>query len=440
MSEDKTKVAGFSVILDESDSDKSKLIDSNEAEVEVKYADPSENKNSPLSSATTFEELGLHPNLLKGIYDLKFMKPSKIQEKALPLLLANPPKNMIGQSQSGTGKTAAFVLTMLSRIDYSLQKTQAICLGPTRELVRQIMEVVLEMGKYTPLIAQSAIRDTDAAAFSDTPHLIVGTPGSLTNLIRKKILSLANVKIFVLDEADNLIAQQSLGDQSIRIRNLMPKGCQIVLFSATFSPQVRTFAGRFAPDANEISLKTEELTVEGIKQFYMNCKSDEHKIEVLIALYSLLTVGQSIIFTHRRDVADKIAAKMTADGHKVVSLHGKFESQDRDRIMDDFKKGVTKVLITTNVIARGIDIQQVNMVVNFDIPLDGEGRPDPETYLHRIGRTGRFGRTGVSINFVKDEKTYNQMKVIQDYFGCNIVRVPTEDWEEAESVLKKAMK
>ncbi|PVU93080.1 hypothetical protein BB561_003482 [Smittium simulii] len=436
MAEDKKKFAGFSVILDESEEGSN----NKELEVQVKLADPQQDVNSPLYSAKTFEELGLHPDLLKGIYDLKFIKPSKIQEKALPLLLSNPPKNMIGQSQSGTGKTAAFVLTMLSRIDYSLNEPQAVCLGPSRELVRQIMDVVLQMGKYTPLVAQSAIKDAVIESEVLNAHLVVGTPGSLTNMIRKKVLSLSKVKIFVLDEADNMIGQQGLGDQSIRIRNLMPKGCQIVLFSATFPLQVRNFANRFAPNANEISLKAEELTVDGIKQFYMDCKNDDHKLEVLIALYSLLTIGQSIIFVHKRDVADQIAIKMTKDGHKVVSLHGKLESENRDKVMDDFRSGKTKVLITTNVIARGIDIQQVNMVINYDIPLDGNNRPDPETYLHRIGRTGRFGRTGVSINFVKDEASYSQMKAIQDYYGCEIIKVPTDDWEETESILKKAIK
>ncbi|PVU92611.1 hypothetical protein BB559_003659 [Furculomyces boomerangus] len=448
MAEEKKQFSGFSLVLDESDSEnpqienvaKPKDKDVAEPEVQVKLADVQGDPNSPLYSAKTFEELGLHPDLLKGIYDLKFTKPSKIQEKALPLLLSNPPKNMIGQSQSGTGKTAAFVLTMLSRIDYSINKPQAICLGPSRELVRQIMDVVLQMGKYTPLKAQSAIKDTVVENEVVDAHLIVGTPGSLTSMIRKRVISPEKVKIFVLDEADNMIGQQGLGDQSIRIRNLMPKGCQVVLFSATFPPQVRSFASRFAPNANEISLKADELTVEGIKQFYMDCRDENHKLEVLMALYSLLTIGQSIIFVRRRDVADRIATQMTNEGHKVVSLHGKLESGERDQIMDDFRSGKTKVLITTNVIARGIDIQQVNMVINYDIPLDGDMRPDPETYLHRIGRTGRFGRTGVSINFVKDEKSFQEMKAIQDYFGCNIIRVPTDDWEETESILKKAIR
>ncbi|OMH81636.1 ATP-dependent RNA helicase dbp5 [Zancudomyces culisetae] len=442
MSDEKKNFGGYSLDLDD-DSEKvtknDNLVEVKE-EVQVKLADSKGDPNSPLYSVKSFEELGLHKDLLKGIYDMKFSKPSKIQEKALPLLLANPPKNMIGQSQSGTGKTAAFVLTMLSRIDFSNNTPQAICLGPTRELARQILQVVEEMAKYTQLKVHSAVKDDEKAREKIDAHLIVGTPGKVTELISKRLLPVNMIKIFVLDEADNMLDVQGLGDQSLRIRTLMPKTCQIVLFSATFPDKVRTFSQRFAPGANEISLKAEELTVAGIKQFYMDCKSEEHKFEILVSLYSLLTIGQSIIFVRKRDTADKIAMKMTAQGHKVVSLHGKMESKDRDTIMDSFRQGTTKVLITTNVMARGIDISQVNMVINYDIPVDGNGRPDPETYLHRIGRTGRFGRTGASVNFVSDQRSYDEMKAIQNHFGCEIVKVPTDDEERIAKILKEALK
>ncbi|KAJ2005792.1 RNA helicase required for poly(A+) mRNA export [Coemansia thaxteri] len=411
-----------------------------EQEVEVRLADLQADPNSPLYSAKSFDSLGLHENLLKGVYEMKFTKPSKIQERALPLLLANPPRNMIGQSQSGTGKTAAFVLTMLSRVDYDVMKPQALCLAPSRELARQIMEVVQQMGKYTPVKAAYAIKDSLEKGGKIDAHIVIGTPGTVTDLIRKRALPLSDMKLMVLDEADNMLDQQGLGDQTVRLKNQMPKGCQFVLFSATFPENVQTFTKRFAPEANEIRLKATELTVEGIKQFYMDCKNEEHRFEVLSELYSLMTVGQSIIFVRRRDTAEKIAQRMTKDGHAIVFLHGQMDSAERDRVMDDFRKGDIKVLITTNVIARGIDIQQVNLVINYDIPLDGDGRPDPETYLHRIGRTGRFGRTGASVNFVHDRKSNEQMEAIQNALGCDIIKVPTDDWEDARKILKKALK
>ncbi|KAM3583173.1 RNA helicase required for poly(A+) mRNA export [Umbelopsis sp. WA50703] len=407
--------------------------------VQVKLADQQADPNSPLFSVKSFEDLGLAPELLKGLYDMKFTKPSKIQEHALPLLLSNPPRNMIGQSQSGTGKTAAFTLTMLSRIDQSNPATQAICLAPNRELVRQILEVVTQMAKYTQITTAAAVKEGIAKREKVHAQLIVGTPGTVMDLIQKRQIESRSIKIFVLDEADNMVDQQGLGDQSIRIKNTIPRSCQIVLFSATFADNVRHFANRFAPNANEISLKREELSVEGIKQLYMDCNSEEHKFEVLCNLYDLLTIGQSIIFCRTRATADEIARRMTKEGHSVVSLHGKLDPADRDMVMDKFRNGESKVLITTNVIARGIDILQVTLVINYDMPTDANGRPDPETYLHRIGRTGRFGRTGVSINFVHNKRSWEEMHAIEQHFHKQIQRVPTDDWEEVEKMLKKCL-
>jgi len=408
-------------------------------DVTVTLADQQADPNSPLYSIKKFEDLGLHENLLKGIYSMKFQRPSKIQERALPLLLQNPPRNMIGQSQSGTGKTAAFVLTMLSRVDQSSQTTQAICLAPSRELARQIMFVVTEMGKFTDVTTGYAIKDSPRDAQVQA-QIIVGTPGTMADMIRRKIINVSNVRVFVLDEADNMLDQQGLGEQTLRVKNSMPKTCQVVLFSATFPGPVRNFAAKFAPAANEIKLKQEELSVEGIKQFYMDCKSEEHKYDVLVDLYSLLTIGQSIIFCKRREVADQIAQRMSAEGHQVSSLHGAKDATERDSTIDDFRDGKSKVLITTNVISRGIDILQVNMVVNYDMPLTMDGKPDPETYLHRIGRTGRFGRKGVAINFVHDRRSWEEMNAIETALHHPILRVDTQDFDEMEKTLQKAMK
>lgn len=405
-------------------------------DVQVTLADQQADPNSPLYSVKSFDDLGLHSDLLKGIYSMKYTKPSKIQERALPLLLQNPPRNMIGQSQSGTGKTAAFVLTMLSRIDFSMDKPQAIALAPSRELARQIMDVVQAMGKFTPVKTAFAIPDALKRGEKVHAHLVVGTPGKTFDLIKTRALDPSAVKVFVLDEADNMLDQQGLGEQSIRVKNTMPKSCQLVLFSATFPEHVYAFATKFAPNANEIRLKQEELSVESIKQFYMDCKSEEHKYEVLVELYNLLTIGQSIIFCAKRETADKIAQRMTAEGHRVDSLHGKLDTAARDRTIDEFRTGKCKVLIATNVIARGIDIQQVTLVINYDMPLTQRGEPDAETYLHRIGRTGRFGRKGVSINFVHDATSRKHMETIEKALHCHIVGVQTDDLEAMEATIK----
>ncbi|KAF9403674.1 RNA helicase required for poly(A+) mRNA export [Mortierella sp. AD011] len=411
--------------------------------VVVKLADQQADANSPLYSARSFEDLGLHEDLLKGIYNMKFAKPSKIQERALPLLLQNPPRNMIAQSQSGTGKTAAFALTILSRINYDLKAPQALVMSPSRELARQTMEVIQEMGKFTQVTTCQAIKD-EALPPKVTAHVIVGTPGTVTDLIKRRVLDPKNIRLYVLDEADNMLDLQNLGEQSRQLKKFLPRDCQIVLFSATWADRVRKFAEEIAPNANQITLKPEELSVDGIKQFYVDCRSQmrenkNRKYDILVGLYSLLTVSQSIIFVKRRDTADEIAQRMSEKHHAVVSLHGKLEAAQRDEVIDSFRAGKSKVLITTNVIARGIDIANVNMVVNYDMPTDQYGRPDPETYLHRIGRTGRFGRTGVSVNFIHDDRSMGVMRDIEAHFDRKMIQLP-EDLDEAEEIIKKAMK
>lgn len=408
-----------------------------EYEVEITLADQQADPTSPLYSVKSFDDLGLTPELAKGVRAMGFVRPSKIQERALPLMLMDPPTNMIAQSQAGTGKTAAFTLAMLSRIDVSKNETQAICLAPTRELARQIMSVVVEMGKFTTVTTGYAIKETPP---SPNAHIVIGTAGTLLDQLSKGVIDPRKLKVFVLDEADNMLEKGTLGDQTLRVKNRVPKTVQTLLFSATFPSHVRTFATKFAPRANEIMLKTEELSVDGIKQFYMDCTSEQQKFEVLVQIYSLLTVGQSIIFVQRRATADSVAARMTAEGHKVTSLTGTHQSGDRDQTFDDFRDGRTKVLITTNVVARGIDILQVNLVINYDLPLNVNGEPDVETYLHRIGRTGRFGRKGVSINFVHDRPTWQKMNYIEKALGRPIERISPEDTDEMERILRSALK
>lgn len=410
-------------------------------EVQVKLSDLQADPNSPLYSIKSFDELGLSNELLKGLYAMKYNKPSKIQEKALPLLLSDPPKNMIGQSQSGTGKTAAFSLTMLSRVDPNIEGTQCICLAPARELARQTIDVVKEMGKFTKITYQLVVPDAIPRGQSTNAHILVGTPGTVLDMIRRKLINISKVKVFVLDEADNMLDAQGLGDQCLRVKKFLPKTTQLVLFSATFPDNVRKYAERFVPNANSLSLKHEELNVEGIKQLYMDCDSADHKFEVLCELYGLLTIGSSIIFVHTRETANMLYTRMKKEGHQCSILHSGLQSNERDRLIDDFREGRSKVLITTNVLARGIDIASVSMVVNYDLPLDQQGKPDPSTYLHRIGRTGRFGRVGVSISFVHDRKSYEDLMAIRSYFGnIEMTRVPTDDWDEVEKIVKSVIK
>lgn len=248
-----------------------------------------------------------------------------------------------------------------------------------------------------------------------------------------------------------------------------------MLFSATFPDNVVSFATRFAPDANQITLKHEELTVEGIRQLYLDCDSEQEKFESLVKLYGMMTIGSSIIFvkvilikhpsvrvslnlTQTRASATEITSRLSAEGHQIACLTGEFEGNQRDVIIDAFREGKAKVLIATNVLARGIDVQTVSLVINYvcslkgpnyllkhvdrkqDIPLDMNGKPDPQTYLHRIGRTGRFGRVGVSISLVSDRRSFLALRTISEYFSIPLIRLNRSDWDDVEEQVQKVLK
>ncbi|KAH6609521.1 atp-dependent rna helicase dbp5 [Trichoderma cornu-damae] len=415
-----------------------------EWDVEVSLSDLQNNEATPFHSATQWQDMGLSEDLLKGLLALKFLKPSKVQGKSLPLMLSDPPRNMMAQSQSGTGKTAAFVTAILSRVDFSNpEQPQALALAPSRELARQIEGVIIAIGRFIkPLKVAAAI---PGALPRDQPvrsAVIVGTPGTVMDIIRRRQLDVSQLRVLVLDEADNMLDQQGMGDQCLRVKNMLPKSVQILLFSATFPDKVGAYAMKFAPNAHSLKLQRNELTVKGISQMFIDCADDNIKYDVLCKLYGLMTIGQSVIFVRTRDSANEIQRRMVADGHKVSALHAAFDGNERDELLAKFRQGENKVLITTNVLARGIDVSTVSMVINYDIPMKGRGdtEPDAETYLHRIGRTGRFGRVGVSISFVYDKKSFDALSSIANTYGIDLVRLDTEDWDEAEERVKEVIK
>ncbi|KAG0130083.1 P-loop containing nucleoside triphosphate hydrolase protein, partial [Tuber indicum] len=396
-------------------------------EVSVKFADLQGDHNSPFYDVKRFEDLGLSKDLLEGIYFMNFKKPSTMQERALPLLLSNPPRNVIAQSQSGTGKTAALVLTMLARIDMFVRNVQAVCLAPTRELARQIQRVAQTMGQFTNVKTEFAIPNMVKCGQRIDTHIVVGTPGTVLDLIQRKKLPVEHLKVFVLDDADIMLDLQGLSEQCLRVRRIIPSTTQIALFSATCSDEVCKYMYRFVPNASLITPKNTQPSLAGVKQLCMDCRSEEDKYRVLLELYHVLTVGSSIIFSKKRETAFEIQRRMELDGHKVATLHSAQEGPDRDKAVHAFRSGKAKVLITTDVLARGIDVETVSMVVNFDLPLDENGRPDPVAYLHRVGRTGLFGRPGLSVNFVHDRLSLYQVTELSRYFGTCMTRVPTND-------------
>ncbi|XP_014649249.1 PREDICTED: ATP-dependent RNA helicase DDX25 isoform X2 [Ceratotherium simum simum] len=369
--------------------------------VEVLQKDPS----SPLYSVKTFEELRL-------------------------------PQNLIAQSQSGTGKTAAFVLAMLSRVNALELFPQCLCLAPTYELALQTGHVVERMGKFcVDVQVMYAIRGNQIPRGTDvTKQIVIGTPGTVLDwCFKRKLIDLTKIRVFVLDEADVMIDTQGFSDQSIRIQRALSSECQMLLFSATFEDSVWQFAERIIPDPNVIKLRREELTLNNIRQYYVLCESRKDKYQALCNIYGGITIGQAIIFCQTRRNAKWLTVKMIQDGHQVSLLSGELTVDQRASIIQRFRDGKEKVLITTNVCARGIDVKQVTIVVNFDLPVNQAEEPDYEIYLHRIGRTGRFGKKGLAFNMIEVDKLPLLMK-IQDHFNSNINQLDPEDMDEIEKI------
>lgn len=403
--------------------------------VEVQRKDP----NSPLFSVKTFEELKLRPELLKGVYTIGFDLPSKIQETALPTLLADPPQNMIAQSQSGTGKTAAFILASLSRVDENLKYPQVLILSPTYELAIQTGEVAKQMAQFcTKITFCYAVRGvTFNQGEKVTDQVILGTPGKIIDWALKfKFFDISQIKVFVLDEADIMIAQQGHHDQSIRIHKKLPPTCQMMLFSATYDKEVMDFAEMIISNPVVIRLRKEEESLENIKQYYVLCTGMEDKFNAISNIYGVLSIGQTIIFCHTRKTAVWLSGQMSKEGHAVALLSGELTVEQRIAVLDRFRKGMERVLITTNVCARGIDVEQVTVVVNFDLPVDMKGRADCETYLHRIGRTGRFGKSGLAVNMVDGNRSMAVLKQIEEHFGRPIHKLDADDMDEIEKIQK----
>ncbi|XP_036616806.1 ATP-dependent RNA helicase DDX19B-like isoform X2 [Trichosurus vulpecula] len=374
----------------------------NSNQVEVLQRDP----NSPLYSVKSFEELRL-------------------------------PQNLIAQSQSGTGKTAAFVLAMLSQVEPLNKYPQCLCLSPNYELALQTGKVIEQMGKFYPELKLAyAVRGNKLERGQKiSEQIVIGTPGTVLDWCSKlKLIDPRKIKVFVLDEADVMIATQGHQDQSIRIQRMLPKGCQMLLFSATFEDSVWRFARKVVPDPNIIKVKREEETLDTIKQYYVLCNNREEKFQALCNLYGAITIAQAMIFCHTRKTAGWLAAELSKEGHQVALLSGEMMVEQRAAVIERFREGKEKVLVSTNVCARGIDVEQVSVVINFDLPVDKDGNPDNETYLHRIGRTGRFGKRGLAVNMVDSKHSMNILNRIQEHFNKKIERLDTDDLDEIEKI------
>ncbi|CAJ0586548.1 unnamed protein product, partial [Mesorhabditis spiculigera] len=415
--------------------------DMREGTIDIK--NQQQDPTSPLHSLTDFRSLRLKKELIEALDMQHFLQPSKIQEFALPLLLMEPPTNMIAQSQSGTGKTAAFVLTMLSRVVVEDQFPQCICLAPTFELAEQTGKVVKSMAHFmTGCNVFYAVKGSEPAT-SLKEQIIIGTPGKLWDYISvQKAFDLSKIKCVVLDEADVMISQQGHKELSMKIYGAIEEAnptVQALLFSATYDEEVFEFAEKIIKNAVTVTLRKEEQTLPNIKQFYVECANREAKYEAIENLYSGLTIGTAIIFCHTISSAKWLAAKLVGRGQDVALLHGQLTVQERASAIHQFREGKYQVLITTNVCARGIDVSQVSIVINYDPPIlynDGttDALPDYDTYLHRIGRTGRFGQSGIAINFVDSQESLRIIRKIEEHFGKSIIKLDPADIDQLEEI------
>ena len=368
----------------------------------------------------SWDEIDMDNNILRGIYSHGFEKPSPIQQKAIkPIILK---KDIIAQAQSGTGKTAAFTIGALSIIDLNDKSTQVLILSPTRELSVQTSSVIKSIGSLMvglnvqTFYGGSAVDDSNDFLRKNVPHIICGCPGRVCDMLRRNKITNKNIKLIILDEADEMLSS-GFKEQVYNIFQYLNGDVQVALFSATLPNQIFPIIKKIMRNPVKICVKAEQLTLEGISQYYIAIDDDREKYATLKDIFSYITLSQCIIYCNSvKRVADLYEA-MCEDGFPVCCIHSNMDKAARDAAFIEFRNGKSRVLISSNVTARGIDIQQVSTVINFDIP------KDIHTYLHRIGRSGRWGRKGVGINFLT-RRDVGKLKEIETYYACEIKEMP----------------
>ncbi|KIH93898.1 ATP-dependent RNA helicase DDX6/DHH1 [Sporothrix brasiliensis 5110] len=363
-----------------------------------------------------FEEFNLKRNLLMGIFEAGFEKPSPIQEESIPVALTG--RDILARAKNGTGKTAAFVIPALEKINPKISKIQCLILVPTRELAMQTSQVCKTLGKHLNLNVMvttggTGLRD-DIVRLQEAVHIVVGTPGRILDLASKGVADLSECPMFIMDEADKLLSAEftPVIEQLLQFH---PKDRQVMLFSATFPLSVKDFSDKNMSSPYEINLM-DELTLRGITQYYAFVE-ERQKVHCLNTLFSKLQINQSIIFCNSTNRVELLAKKITELGYSCFYSHAKMAQQARNRVFHDFRNGVCRNLVCSDLLTRGIDIQAVNVVINFDFPKNAE------TYLHRIGRSGRYGHLGLAINLINWEDRLNLYNIERD-LGTEIQAIP----------------
>jgi translation initiation factor 4A len=381
----------------------------------------SSTKTEHIDEIKTWDELNLKNGLLRGIYANGFENPSEIQKKAiLPIINKN---DVIAQAQSGTGKTGAFTISALQITDVSIDELQSLIIAPTQELARQIHSVVNKLGSFMDglrtqlLVGGTSVQGDIDKLRNAPPHVVVGCSGRIFDMIKRRHLNLSMVRLFILDEADEMLSQ-GFKDQIYNIFQYLNNKVHVAIFSATLPREVMQLTDKFMQSPLHITMKREELSLDGIEQYYLAMYTDNEKFEMLKKMFEQLTISQTIIYTNNVKRVSDLYEAMKRDGFPVCCIHSSMEKNERSAALDEFRAGKYRVLISSNVTARGIDIQQVGTVINFDIP------KCVHTYLHRIGRSGRWGRKGLAINFVT-EGDIHLMKHIESHYSITIKEFPS---------------
>lgn len=371
------------------------------------------------TSAKRFEHMGLKENLLKGIFNFGFSQPSAIQQKAIMPIIAG--RDVIAQSQSGTGKTAVMCIGSLQRLAENKPHVQVVIISPTRELAEQTASVMTALGDYLNVkcfaCVGGKIMGQGIKRFEKGCQVVSGTPGRVLDMLRRQILKVNAVRMLVVDEADEML-EKGLKEQIYEIYRNLPRGLQVVLISATMSPEVLEMTEEFMDQPISILVKQEQVSLEGIKQFYVNVEEEEWKFDTLRDIYEMANVTQTVVFCNTRKKVEWLAKKMKENHFTVSSIHGKMQQKDRDRVTREFRSGKSRVLIATDIWGRGIDVQQVSLVICYDLP------PKVEFYIHRIGRSGRFGRKGCSINLLAGKEDVAYLRRLERHYSVKIVQMP----------------
>jgi len=379
-----------------------------------------EEQNTIDYSFEKWDELDIPIQLLRGIYAYGFETVSPIQKKAIKPIISG--RDVIAQAQSGTGKTATFTIGALSVIDVDLKSPQVLILSPTRELTKQTANVINGIGCMMPklnvqvLIGGTFIKDDMDLMIDNPPHIIAACPGRIFDVIKRNRNITKNIKTIILDEADEMLSS-GFKEQIYNIFQYLNNRIQICLFSATIPNYIQEIINKIMKDPIRIEVKSEQLTLEGISQYYVAIENDLQKYDTLKDLYSIISVSQCIIYANSLKRVNDLYQAMLTDGFPVCCIHGSMEKEERDKAFTEFKLGKFRVLISSNVTARGIDIQQVSVVINFDLP------KDIHTYLHRIGRSGRWGRKGVGINFIT-RRDVTKIREIEQHYATEITELP----------------